>query len=78
MNIIFIFVFIINIINKYMITNPDLAKFISELCMDLGINTAHDYDGVESDTDVEIYKKSIVRNISNMKKEIKDLKSKIK
>jgi len=51
--------------------NKELASFLSDLCMELDINTAHDYDGVESEEDIEIYKKSVIRNIRTMAKQLK-------
>ena len=48
-------------------TNPELASFISDLCFLLGLNTAHDYEGIENDEDVEIYSKAIKREINKLK-----------
>lgn len=47
--------------------NTNLKSFLNDLCMELGLNTAHDYDGVETDSDVEIYSKAVVRKIREIK-----------
>ncbi len=40
-------------LNKnYKIMNQELASFIEELNFLLGLNTAHDYDGVENESDI--------------------------
>ena len=46
--------------------NVELSKFLADLCLELGLNTAHDYDGVETDSDVDIYKKAVIREIRKL------------
>lgn len=45
-----------------------LHTFIAELCYELGLNTAHDYDGIESPEDAAIYSKAIIKEIQSLKK----------
>ncbi len=42
-------------------------KFLSTLCVELGLNTAHDYDGVESESDIELYSSAIIKEIRRMR-----------
>lgn len=43
--------------------NKDLVSFLHTLIFQLGINIAHDYDGLESDEDIVIYQNSVIRRI---------------
>ena len=49
-----------------MTSEQELNQFIETLCRDLGLNTAHDYDGVETQQDREIYKKAIRTKIAKL------------
>jgi hypothetical protein len=51
--------------------NLNLANFISTLCIDLGLNLAHDYDGIETEEDIDIYTKAVRRKIIEFKKTTK-------
>lgn len=43
-----------------MIDIDELKNIVSEMCFKTGKNTAHDYDGIETDDDVILYLKSIL------------------
>ncbi len=53
--------------------NEELASFLSFMCMELGLNTACDYDGVESDEDVVIYRNAVIRTVRQMKQKLTEL-----
>ena len=40
-----------------------IISLISDMCMTIGINVAHDYDGIESDDDIILYLKAIHRQL---------------
>jgi len=61
---------------KATLKNKQLLSFMQDLLIQLGLNTAHDYDGIESNNDIFLYKKSIHREISEMHKTIYSLKRK--
>lgn len=42
-----------------------VKNLVSDINMNLGLNTAHDYDGVESEEDIIIYLKAIKRKTKN-------------
>lgn len=44
-----------------------LIVFIESLCLDLGINTRGDYDGVENDMDIIVYKDEIIKEVRKLK-----------
>lgn len=44
-----------------------LIVFIESLCLDLGINTRCDYDGVENDMDIVVYKDEIIKEVRKLK-----------
>lgn len=46
--------------------NVNLAEFIAELNYMLGLNTAHDYDGVITNEDTRIYRAAIIRKINKL------------
>lgn len=46
--------------------NKELQAFISQECFHLGLNTAHDYEGVETETDLVIYTKAVVRKYKEL------------
>lgn len=48
-----------------------IKALLSKLCFTLGLNTAHDYDGIETDEDVEIYTKAVIREVEKLKAESK-------
>lgn len=41
----------------------EIKSLLSDICMLTGLNLAHDYDGVETDEDIIIYLKAILRNL---------------
>lgn len=44
-----------------------IIPFMTDLIFILGLNTAHDYDGIESDTDILIYQKAIKKKVMELK-----------
>lgn len=54
---------------RYKESRNELKSFISDLCFELGLNTAHDYDGVETEEDIKIYKKAVIEELSGKNKE---------
>lgn len=44
---------------------PSIKSFLTTLCFELGLNTAHDYDGIETEEDIKIYTKAVLRKIRN-------------
>ena len=40
---------------------------MESLCLELGLNVAHDYDGVETEEDVKTYQKAIIYEIRHLK-----------
>ena len=49
-------------------SNPELTSFIREVNMALGLNTAHDYEGVNHDADCALYMNSIIEKIRKLKR----------
>lgn len=49
-----------------------LMTLIESLCIELGLNTAHDYDGVKSIDDIDIYSQAIIREIRSLKERVKN------
>lgn len=43
-----------------------LYEFVSDLCMMLGLNTADDFNGIENDKDVVLYKNAIKTKITKL------------
>lgn|SRR5574343_231584 len=48
----------------------ELYDFMSQLCIVTGINTHHDYDGIEDDQDIQIYKSAVIKNIQDKRSNI--------
>lgn len=46
--------------------NKELQKIISKECMNLGLNTAHDFDGIETEEDLVIYTKAIIKKYKSL------------
>lgn len=44
------------------------SSYLSDLCIQLGLNTAHDYDGINSENDVKIYQAAVLRKIAQLQK----------
>lgn len=44
----------------------EIYKLVSEMCHMFGMNTAHDWDGIETDSDVILYKKSVLKKIRKL------------
>ncbi len=53
---------------KPSLSNKHLVSFLHDLIFQLGINTAHDYDGLETDADILIYQESVKRRIKNLQR----------
>jgi len=49
--------------------NSELVKFLTRLSFSLGLNTAHDWDGIETLEDVEIYKEAVFRKIQHLRQQ---------
>lgn len=56
---------------KPSLNNKHLVDFLHDLIFQLGINTAHDYDGLESDEDILIYQESVKRRIKTLQNNLK-------
>jgi len=39
----------------------EINSLVHKLCMQTGLNTAHDYDGIESEEDIVIYLKALLK-----------------
>ena len=46
-------------------TLSKLTKIILEECFELGLNTAHDYDGIENNEDLIIYTKAVIKKLKS-------------
>jgi hypothetical protein len=46
--------------------NKELKKIIENECFDLGLNTSHDYDGIEDESDLIIYTKAIIKKYKQL------------
>lgn len=45
----------------------EFKEFLNELCFITGLNTAHDYEGVNTIDDIKIYSKAIISKINELK-----------
>lgn len=55
----------------------DIKEFLTELCQATGLNTAHDFEGIKTEMDINIYSEAVVKKIWDLRSIIKD-KNKIK
>lgn len=47
----------------------DVKSLLGRLCFCLGLNAAHDYDGIESQEDVEIYSRAVFEKVEKLMSE---------
>lgn len=50
--------------------NNKIIKLLSDLCFELGLNTAHDFDGVENEDDIDLYSEAVLRTIKELKAKV--------